>query len=802
MAQKDVQYTEVENATIATAEDLHTIAASLAEEHISELTLPEVEEVVNVIARVIPAGNVPGLIASGLARLEGSNPSEKDVKRDVGMLFRGVNQMLDKAVYNVFFAGPAQILWGYQNILKLTGKDPDAAFPEGTWQFYVDYALREDTARHSNETNGFDRALHDKGVVLDDIDRMTCWMMTVVETLHEYPKLLENEWRERVYIRELINLVDDEKHRKRFADLHSQWLKVLPYRRMADARGDEDYPAYRRRKFDEWLFQFLAKLSKAQRLEWLKRHQTAKENELQAYVRQMSIRSYLHPDQYAETRTPVEISNMHVAIVYGEHYYLIPICEEDTQKPIDASTVRSAIMAIVQQPSQEAPAELALFARIKRGQWEALQRKLPKTLLDELHTLRLCPIVLNFNPRNRNQPLAEIRQAERGIGDHALTIFDTRESFVFDQSHIYFDGAWGVALAEIMTNKALKWASDLSLQDRVIPTERPYSPRFHLSSDIRKTIEKLDRVMPEVSAENAEIHIEGVLELRDIFKQRNDLLSLTVNDMLLLYRAIHAIRYRPDKKLVDNLKKLRKERFAREAADSALEAMKAQAQPPAILMPVDAGRSSPRDRLHPMSFEVPLQELNLVQLHHKVVNALDDYEQGGTSATFDRLQRHYLAALAGFGQVMQRAKEIANAGESASVGTIKLLAHVPVPLQHLLNQIPGRFETLNDIIKGREVFSNVGRVAESSTLTRFISAKDDNSQKELVWGVLTTAQGYMDISLRDFRPHVGMLIKIGHRDLAQTITEDYLDTFVREFEQYIQDLHRITLKSRETRLSK
>ena len=798
MVDKDNPRSDIAKATILTADDLATIAASIADNNISELSLPEVEAVVEAVAKVIPAGNVPGLIASGLARLDGNNPSEKEIKRDIGMLFHGMNQMFDRAVYNLVFAGPAQIIWGYQNLLKLTGKDPETAFPEGTWQFYVDYALREDTARHSNETDGFDKALKDNGIQLNDVDRMTAWVMTAIETLHQYPQLLENEWRERVYIREFIEISEDADHRTKYANLHNQWLTYVPYRRMADARGDENYPAYRRRKFDEWLFHSLATLSKEQRLEWLKRHKIAKDKELAAYIRQMSIRSYLHPDQFAETRTPLNLSNMHIALVYDAHYYLIPVCKDGTNQPNDASTIRSAITAIVKQPSKANPAELTLFTRVKRGQWDAIRRKLPKTLVEELSMLRLCPILLNFTARHRNQPLADIRQAERGVGDQALTIFDTRESFVFDQSHIYFDGTWGAALAEIMTNTALKWASDLSKRVHVAPTERPYSPRFQLTSEIRKYIEKLEQISPEISAENSDIRLEDVLSLRELFKQRNDLLNLTVNDMLLLYRAIHAISYTPNRKLLKEIEKLRKDKYAREAATAALESLQADAQPPAILIPVDASRHAPRDRVYPMSFEVPLIELNLLELHRKVMSALKAYERGGNEASFDNLQREYLTALAGFGQVMRRAKEIANAGESASVGTIKLLAHMPPPLQHLLNQVPKRFDMLNDIIKGREVFSNIGRVAKSSTLRRFISAKDDNDQKDLAWGILTDAQGTMVISLRDFRPHVRLLIAIGHHDLAQAITQDYLNAYARNFNSYLKDLQAITLKSRET----
>lgn len=802
MVEEQARQQKIEQATIATASDLRTIAASISKEKISELSLPEVDAVVDVVAKMIPAGNVPGLIASGLARLGNNDPSQKDVKRDINMLFRGVNHMFDHAVFNVFFAGPAQIIRGYQSLLELTGKSPEAAFPEGTWQFYVDYALREDPARYAVETHGFDTALRKNKIHLNEIDRITTWVMTAVQTLHHYPQLLENEWRERVYIRELINLFEDEAHRNKYQKLFNQWLTVLPYRRMADARGDEDYPSYRRRKFDEWLFPSLASLKREEKLEWMKHIKVAKAKEMPDYVKQMSIRSFLMPEQYAETRTPLDLENIHVALVYGDHYYLIPICEKDTRRQIDSSVVRSYVTAIVKQPSKHTPVDLDIFARIKRGQWESVRRKLPKKLVDELSMLRLCPIVLNFNPRQHEQALVELRQAERGVGDHALTIFDTRESFVFDQSHIYFDGSWGAALAEIMTNEALAWAVYLSKEKQVAPTERPYSPRFEISKAVRQYVEKLEQVTPEVSAESTEIRLGRILALRRIFKQRSDLLKLTVNDMLLLYRAIHAVSYQPNSKLVDDLEYLVTDKFTRDAATKAIESLAAYTTPPAILMPVDASHNSPRDRVYPMSFEVPLHELNLLGLHHQVMRALDEYENGASGKSFDKLQRRYLASLAGFGAVMRRAKEIANAGLSSSVGTIKLLAHIPAPLQQLMNQIPQNFDVLNDIIKGREVFSNVGQVAKSSTLKRFITAKDDNEKKDLAWGVLTDAEGKMFISLRDFRPHVGMLINIGHKDIAQAITSDYLNNYVRGFNTYISDLQRITMKSRETRMMK
>jgi hypothetical protein len=208
-----------------------------------------------------------------------------------------------------------------------------------------------------------------------------------------------------------------------------------------------------------------------------------------------------------------------------------------------------------------------------------------------------------------------------------------------------------------------------------------------------------------------------------------------------------------------------------------------------------------------MTFEVPLHELDILSLHARTLDALDEYQSShgdrtSAYAQFDALQRAYLATLAGFGAVLSKAKEIAIAGESVSVGSIKLLAHMPTPLQRLLDQVPGKFDMLNDIIKGREVFSNVGAVASTSTLTRFITAKDDNEKKILAWGVITDATGVMRISLRDFRPHIGLLDSVGCRDIAVRITRDYLDAYAHGLNRYVRELQRITRTSRETRLAR
>ncbi len=783
-----------QQATQATAKDLQTVARKISVQQLSRLSLPEVDAVVEMISRVIPAGNVPGMILSGLARLPGRRIPAAKMQQDVNALFSGVEQILDKAVYGAIFAGPAAIIWGYQNLLKLAGKDPETAFPEGVWQFYAGYALREDTARHTNETDGFDTLLDEHHIYLSPSDRLTAWLMAAVTCLHQYSALLENEWRERVS----ISLME-ETSIPRAKLLHRDWQTRLPYRREADA-PELNYPAYRRYKFDQFLKNDLNSLSASERQKWLEKMDLLTTRDLAAYQHQMSVLAYLEPGLYGETRIPFNVTETQIGIIHRHSYYLIPICEPGSNKPLDVLTAR-AQLATLFRSSASSPTQLAALAQVQRSALPDLRNRLTPMLVNDLDNLRFAPILISTDIRSRALPLSELRQAERGIGSHALTIFDTGESIVFDQSHIFFDGAWGTALSEIMTNEALSWARYLSmLPAPVLSDSRIYTS---LTLQMQKTdldlIQKAPRVSVEACAENENIRLKDCLSLRRQFKQRNDLLQLTINDLLILYRAIHAVTYKPSQKLLAEIKHLA---AAEPEIAAALRQMLEEASRtnPAILIPMDASLKIPRERIYPLNMEVPLIELNLLNLHAQTMKLLAAYEDstedlGAMYASFDQSQRLYLASLAGFGAILTRAKEIAIQGESASVGAIKLLAHLPLSLQRILDKIPERFELLNNILKGREVFSNVGAVAETSTLTRFITAKDDNTQKQLAWGVMTDANGVMRISLRDFRPHVASLVSIGRRDLANGITQDYLNAYAEGFNTFVSDLSKITRAS-------
>ncbi|MCG3210451.1 MAG: hypothetical protein FOGNACKC_04082 [Anaerolineae bacterium] len=781
---------DIAQASLKTAADLRTVAqlSQLSVPEVSRLTLPELEAVVEQVARLVPAGNIPGLILSGLARLPNHRLPAQTVRRDLRLLFQGAEQTLDKAVFAAFFAGPAAVIGAYQGLLKLAGKDPAAAFPEGTWQFYVEYAMREDTARHATETHGFDSFLRRRQLQLSAADRATAWVMAACYCLHQYDSLLANEWRERVYTRLLAEVMRGQPDAARYAQLYARWQKQRPYNR--ELTSHQPYPVVRRHAFDQFLAEPLAGLAAARRSDWQQRVDQAEAEDLPAYQRQMSILAYLAPGRYSETRALLPLGQAAIGLIWQGCYYLIPACLPGSTRPADPQAVRAMIAAVFDGTCPAAgSALLPELAHIKRTAWPDLRRSLTPELVEQLDRLRQAPIWLNCDSHPRRLPLAELRQSARSRGDHALTLFDTGDTMVFDQSHIFFDGAWGAALAEIMTGEAIHWANRLHSSPAAHSPQRwPQVLIFSPQPADLTALVQAPRLAAEVGAESDAVNLKAMLRLRRLFKQRSEALQLTVNDLLLLVRAIHALTYSPPPALQQELEALLASDDTRPAAQATLEAL-AHAANPTIVIPFDASTTDPRERLYPITFEAPLTELDFLSLHQAVWAAC---QRGETGAEFDRLRRDYLATLAGFGQLLSRAKQIARAGESMSVGAMKLLAHMPVPLQRLLEQVPERFELLNDMLKGREVFSNVGAVAPGSTLTRFISAKDDNDKKTLVWGVITTAQEVMQLSLRDFRPHVEALAACGRRDLAVRIAQDYLDAYAGQVNQFVRQVDKIT----------
>jgi hypothetical protein len=780
-------------ASIKTADNLRTVAHSIHVMEVSALSLPEIDAAVDLVSRLVPAGNVPGVILNGLARLSGRRPPEGTVKRDLNLLFKGVEAVLDKAVYGAFFAGPAAIIWGYQNLLKIAGKDPEAAFPDGLWQFYVEYALREDTARHANETRGFDEMLARHRIKLHPVDRITAWVMAAVHILYQYPDLLANEWRERIALSLLAEMTADQPDAAHYAGLYRRWERKRPYGRGPDVNPHDNFATYRRLKFDQFLADATRNLDPALHNRWKGRLQTMGVS-LEAYQRQLSVWAYLEPGPYGETRQPLSWDKLHLGLIFHGQYYLIPVSQGDSSQPVPVTAVRERIAAIYDSQLTTIPAKLTALATMKRSNLVDFRRQANQTLAANLNQLRQAPILFNADQRPSNLSLSDVRQGERGIGDHPLTLFDTGQTIAFDQSHIFFDGAWGTALAEFFTHEAMSWAVYLNQLPPPSPNGKVILPLvFPLKTAEQRFIEQAPKVTPEVCAETDKINLRGILTTRKLFKQRNDWLNLTVNDLLILYRAIHAFTYQPDPDLAEEVSMLGKTDAHKHIVAQAQAAFTAgKSVNPAILIPIDASRANPRDRLYPLVFEAPLRELDLLAMHGRALEGLAAYKQWEIPfSTFSQYQRDYLAVLAGFGQVLNQAKEIGVRGESASAGSIKLLGNMPAPLQRMLDAVPGQFDLLNDLIKGREVFSNVGQVAPGSSLTRFSTAKDDNDKKSLAWGVLTDDDGIMRITLRDFRPHVAALIAIDRRELAVRIAQHYLESYAGGLNDFIRELHHI-----------
>ncbi|GAB4501852.1 MAG: hypothetical protein Fur0035_13960 [Anaerolineales bacterium] len=788
----------LDQVTTQTAASLRSVAQSQPLRQLSRLTLPEIDKVVEMTAQILPAGNVPGMILSGLARLPEKRLPRATVEQHLRALFSGVEQALDTLTFAAAFAGPAAVLGAYQNLLKLAGKTTEEAFPEGIWQFYVEYALREDSARHVNETHGFDTILRQHQIHLNESDRQTAWVMAAIMGIHQYDALLEIEWRERIATRLLREISAGLPQAAEFAGLYRAWEIQRPYRRGAEA-ASYDYPDYRRIKFDHFLQEAMRDLPANLRAAWAGQLREA-EKELPAYQRQMSILAYLDPGEHSETRVAYPFDQAKIGLIVRGNYFTLPVYDPANGQPLNVDTVRAQVAALLALPGA-APANLTALARIRRAAWPGLRKNLTPGLIQSLDELRFAPILINADTRPANLPLTAIRQAERGIGSHALTIFQTEESFVFDQSHIFFDGILGAALAEILTNEALSWAVHL----QTLPAPRPavqalYTPLvFPITAADAETLKKAPRATPESGAENDRVNLRACQALRKQLKQRNAALTLTVNDLLALYRAMHAGRYQPSAALSAELKALAARPESRPIAVEIARALEeARHQNPSLLIPMDASRHSPRERLYPLSLEAPLLELDLPGLHQRALRSLEAYqtssgEDPALYQAFAQNQRQYLAALSGLGLIFNRLKEIAIAGESASVSAIKMLAHLPPALQTWLDGLPARVGMLNDLLKGREVFSNVGAVVASSTLRRFVSAKDDNEQKQLVWGLITGADGVLRLSLRDFRPHVAALQAIGRADLAQKITQDYLDAYAEGFNRYLAELQRIVL---------
>ena len=829
----------LEQSRRATLASLREIDDS-AIRQLTQLTLPEIRAVKEEVARVLPAGNLPAFVLNGLLKLKGRRVSADQVSQDIAALMRGVS-LIPQGLYGAVIAGPAAVLYAYQQILQLAGKDLADAFPEGTWQFYLQFGMREDAARHINETVGFHQAIPSQP---DPIAMGAAWVCAALELLYDYDDLLAANWREAVMLR----LLREEMLEARASDrtscinLVQDWNHLCPYHRPPDVSS---YLSHRQAVFRYFLQEHLNDLSSAAQERFLTRYADHVVNELPAYQQQMTLLAALQPDSYQERKESIPLWSAAIAFVWQSHTFLLPACQQDEDgnplcypaypdgaSPValtpppgedlgDATTHRPFLTdrgggvwhqengsrmgkllppapekvcgwleAIFASSSYGVPPTLDLIlTESPRPLQRKLRSKLSAATQADLAALRRAPIILNWDHRSHNLPLAYLRRARRGIGDHAFTLFLTDQSTIFDQSHIFFDGMWGLAVAEILTDSATHWYRRLT---KIEPVPMPNPAPLKLSSTPQmEALVKSEYRTTEAAAESEGVNTHHLFRLRQWLLQRG--VRLTINDLLLLYRFFHTAWYQPSRTIVQALEAFQSRATSTEAqaAYQAIEATLARLREtnPAILIPMDASNISPRERVFPTTFRNPLTEIRerfvVAQDHFRAYHAHPNSDHW---LAFDQARRELLTYLKAFGELIDTLKAVTMRGESFNTATIRLLAHLPPSMQHLLDQIPQRIGALNEIIKGSEVFSNVGRVAPGTSITRFSSAKDDGQTKELIWGILTDDQEQMRISLRDFRPFVPRLLALGEAELADLLAQDYLDSYVQGLNRFTTEL--------------
>lgn len=786
-ASSDQVENQLQQATVATVARLRQVFTDPQIRGLSRLPLPEIERISEEIAQTVPAGNVPGMILNALAKLDKREISPNESQKYIQLLFRGIQTTVGRMVYSALFVPPAAVIHGYQQLLRLSGKDLNAAFPDGTWQFYLEFALREDSARHTNETIGF----HTQMPHLRPEDTLAAWLMTSVQFLKSLPTILENEWRERILTKIMVEVGKGRVP----VDIYARWEKIRPFGR--EKITEEDFPQYRRKKFDEFIVPYIRSLDEVGKRELSIAFKTASENDLASYQYQLSWLAYLDPNGYNETRTHYPMNEAYIGVIRHGRYHLIPV--DVLLRPQMAHTAAQTILHI--PPTPMLPMVDEVFVISPRPTHQLLADQLDPITQKELAMLKRTPIIINWDERDSRQSLTWIRRGKRGCGDHPLTIFRTQDSFIFDQSHIFFDGAWGAAVSEMMTREAVNWGSYFNAvnpQSALAPKLNIQSLALKQNPQFSKLAQK-SRLSDETGAENHEVRLSAIQNLRQLLIQRLGA-RVTVNDLMIIYRGFHALNYKPSEQMmyILNLLKTNRDPRYKQAYKLAMEQLEAlSGKNPAMLLPIDASRNNPKERLFPTTFRNPMTDLHI--MHQRTLDLLRAYymasqrEKMTTYRNFNDQRVHYLGIIGGLGALLARYREIALSGKSSSTAGIQMLGYIPPALQKLLNMLPSRFDVLNEILKGEEVFSNLGRVAKGSTLRRFITAKDDNKQKTLAWGVITDDNNVIHLSLRDFRPHVTALHELDLYDFARYMTQDYLDSYAHGLNTFIAELIQIVV---------
>ena len=777
-------------ATELTANNLRRLMTQTVKpnDSASHISVPEREELIEQIAQVLPAGNVVNFVMGGILSARGREISPAESRVHLNSLFKGLSILQKNTFYGMVYAGPASILAGYNMLLKLAGVNE---LGEGVWQFYVEFGLREDTARHQSETLGFHQALGRLSPRATEAECLTVWILAAMWLLRDYEHLLAAVWEDKTRLTAMQEKTD-------LQNLHRTWQSLTPYSLPA-GQHDPGLVAYRRQRFHAFCETQLGHVGQAQREAFLRywndpEHEQQRRQRREAYQNQLSIHACLEPTEYAEKRVPLSKKDLHIAVIYQHRYYLLNLL--DPASPTAPALAYQHARSILKSTGDAAELDLQLI-KVPRAEQSELRAKLEPVQREALEMLRTAPVIINWDAAgSRQQPLSRIREQQRGVGDHALTLFRTDSSMVFDFSHIFFDGPWAMAVAEMMTGEAIRRLSLRPQMHSTLPDAPPARAlNLKRSALLGSTGRRYSRHITYVSAE-AHIPLAPLNELRTLlYSATKPRLHLMVNDLLVMYRTMFNQVYEMSDVLRSALEKLGRENDGKPLAAAVLEDYHTRREiNPSLFIPIDASQFNPADRIFPSIFRSPF--LDLYATHRHTFNLLTTanrkhFGRQQAQREFQQACAHYLGMVRAFAEVMDKYREIAIEGQSMSTKAIRLIAGLPGAMQKLFDEMPDHFTFMNEALKGEEVFSNVGQVTVGSSLARFSSAKDDNDRKTLVWGIMTDNENSLHVTLRDFRPSVMTLALMGRAAIAEAVTQDFLNAYLRGLSAFTVELKAI-----------
>ncbi|NDJ51506.1 MAG: hypothetical protein GYB68_00305, partial [Chloroflexi bacterium] len=513
-----------------------------------------------------------GMIRSGFTLLD-ARRVRLDREQDT---FEGrLQDWANKLLYTGAIVVPGVFVNLYQQMMTaVTGEE--RGYSNGAWQFYLQRLLREDLAHFTVETEGYHDERPENAVELDDI---TAWVMALIQFVWSYEELMGVVWDEWTMLRivaetaEAYGLSGDP----RFARIQRDWLQQRPY----GAPLNGTYADVRRAAFEEFIMPKLELLPDDAHEEFTNRFTDAADIEREAYQKQMSILSRLIPNAFMDAKEEIPLWNASVALVINGRYYLIRMAAHDEKgRPtvygqggsnwplivkdgipytpdgrrlvlrreqlyvensnewvgyLDMASVAQVkwqlkgILEEAAKHKEEAPIQGneidILLCETPRRNQKRLRSLLPEETQRELEIFKSVVVVINWDERDRTvdnnpnnlRPLAELRRAHRGIGDHALTIMRTKDSMLFDLSHVYFDGVWALAMSEVLTNSSVRWC-ERSIS--ILPYEAPPA-RVLLMRDSPAFFKEGEtlRQPPEISAETTIHSIYMILQLRKMLQQ-------------------------------------------------------------------------------------------------------------------------------------------------------------------------------------------------------------------------------------------------------------------------------------------